>query len=508
MRGAIPIALAGTASALQIPLRLPQLPKKLSWSSGAAHVDVDSLPQIESKALQDTIEIANLQKRAERLYDVAKLSEPEYNHPTRVIGSRGHLGTLEYIKSVLATLGDYYNVTEQVFPAVTGTVREARLVIGTDVPSATAFSLSPPTKNKQPVYGDLILVHGSGCKSSDYPQNATNNIVIVLRGECSFGAKSELAGRAGAVAAVVVNNEEGDLHGTLGEPNEHHVATFGLSKELGDKYLDQLKEGKSLDSIAYMDSDVNTIMTTNIIAQTTHGDPNNCVAVGGHSDGVEEGPGINDDGSGSLSVLEIAVQLSSFRVNNCVRLAWWAGEEEGLLGSNYYVQSLSEEENKKIRLFGDYDMMASPNFAYQVYNATDDENPAGSQLLRDLYIDWYTEQGLNHTLIPFDGRSDYDGFIRAGIPAGGIATGAEGIKTAEEEAMFGGKKGEWYDPNYHQIGDDLTNLNHTAWEVNTRLIAHSVGTFAASFEGFPERTTEPRATKAKPTKYRGHKLIM
>ncbi len=89
MRGAIPIALAGTASALQIPLQLPQLPKKLQWSSGAAHVDVDSLPQIESQALQDTIEIANLKKRAERLYDIAKLSESEYNHPTRVIGSRG-----------------------------------------------------------------------------------------------------------------------------------------------------------------------------------------------------------------------------------------------------------------------------------------------------------------------------------------------------------------------------------------------------------------------------------
>jgi len=74
--------------------------------------------------------------------------------------------------------------------------------------------------------------------------------------------------------------------------------------------------------------------------------------------------------------------------------------------------------------------------------------------------------------------------------------------------MFGGEQGDWYDPNYHQIGDDLTNLNHTAWEVNTRLIAHSVGTFAASFEGFPKRTTEFRATKVKPTKYRGHKLIM
>jgi aminopeptidase Y len=191
--------------------------------------------------------------------------------------------------------------------------------------------------------------------------------------------------------------------------------------------------------------------------------------LGGHSDSVTEGPGINDDGSGSISVLEVAVQLTKYRVNNCVRFAWWAAEEEGLLGSDHYVSVLSEEENRKIRLFMDYDMMASPNFAYQIYNATNAANPKGSEELRNLYVDWYEDQGLNYTFIPFDGRSDYDGFIRGGIPAGGIATGAEGVKTEREVEMFGGEAGVWYDKNYHQIGDDLTNLNYTAWEVNTKV---------------------------------------
>lgn len=71
--------------------------------------------------------------------------------------------------------------------------------------------------------------------------------------------------------------------------------------------------------------------------------------------------------------------------------------------------------------------------------------------------------------VPFDGRSDYDGFIRHGIPAGGIATGAEGVKTKEEAVMFGGRAGAWFDPCYHQLCDDLSNLNHTAWEVNTKV---------------------------------------
>ena len=84
------------------------------------------------------------------------------------------------------------------------------------------------------------------------------------------------------------------------------------------------------------------------------------------------------------------------------------------------------------------------------------------------------------------------------ILAGGIATNAEGIKTAEEEAIFDSKKGDQYDLNYYQISDDLTNLNYTAQEVNTYLIAYSIGTFTASFKGFLERITEIRTIKAKP----------
>jgi len=91
-------------------------------------------------------------------------------------------------------------------------------------------------------------------------------------------------------------------------------------------------------------------------------------------------------------------------------------------------------------------MLASPNYAYQIYNANNKDNPAGSEEIRDFYIAWYTNAKLNYTLIDFDGRSDYDAFIKHGIPGGGIATGAEGEKTEQEAEMFGGKAGDWYDP--------------------------------------------------------------
>ncbi|OIW30705.1 aminopeptidase Y [Coniochaeta ligniaria NRRL 30616] len=421
----------------------------------------------------------------------------------------GHWATLSYIYAALAELGDYYTLSNQSFPAVSGNVWESRLVLGNDLPkSASPMGLTPATKNKQPVYGDLVLVENEGCSADDYPKAVEGNVAFILRGECSFGAKSELAGKAGAVAAIVYNYEKGDVHGTLGSPSPHHVATFGLSLEDAKPVVKKLKAGTTVDAIAFIDADVESILTTNIIAQTVGGDQDNCVMLGGHSDSVAEGPGINDDGSGSLTVLEVATQLTKFSVNNCVRFAWWAGEEEGLLGSDYYVSTLSSEENRKIRLFMDYDMMGSPNFAYQVYNASNDANPAGSQELRDLYVEWYKAHDLNYTFIPFDGRSDYDGFIRNGIPGGGIATGAEGVKTDEEATMFGGKAGDWYDPCYHQLCDDVSNVNLTAWEVNTKLVAHSVATFAVSFKGFPERTDVAAGAYEKSVKYHGHKLVI
>ncbi|OAA54393.1 aminopeptidase Y precursor [Cordyceps fumosorosea ARSEF 2679] len=463
---------------------------------------------VDSQKLQDLVSIDNLSKRADELYQIAKLSEPDFNRPTRVIGSKGHEGTLKYIIDTLHSLGKYYNVSTQTFPIVTSTVFESQLVVGDSVyTDAKPFSRTPATKDREPVHGPLVLVAHNGCEAGDYPTAAADGIVLVQRGECAFGHKSELAGRAGAKAAIIYNTDDEDVSGTLGDPEPHQVATLGLTHTRGAALADRLRDGERIDAIAYVDAAVETIHTRNVVAQTVGGDPDNCVVLGGHSDSVDAGPGINDDGSGSLALLEVAVQLSGFAVRNCVRFAWWSAEEEGLVGSTFYATSLSPAENQKVRVFVDLDMLASPNYAYQVYNATNAANPEGSEQLRDLAVDWYTSQGLNHTFSEFDGRSDYVGFIDNGIPAGGWSTGAEGIKTEAEVALFGGVAGEWYDKNYHQIGDDVSNLNLEAWQVNTKLIAHTVATYARSFEGFPKRkqvaSTAAENGAASRFKYRG-----
>jgi len=488
------------ASAIQQPL---------SDTDRQTPLTSDSKQLVSSTALESHITKNNLLERAKHLFEIAKLGAEEYNHPTRVIGSKGHIATIDYIYSTLADLGDYYEISNQTFNAVVGNVFESRLLIDDVEPeSALPMSLTPPTKNKDAVFGPLVLVENDGCKESDYPSDTKGGIALIERGNCGFGDKSALAGKAGAVAAIVYNNEKGQVFGTLGSPSEDHVATFGISREEAKPLIKKLKQGKNIPSSAYIDGIVQNALTTNIIAQTKGGDQNNCVMLGGHSDSVSEGPGINDDGSGSLTLLEIATHLINYNVNNCVRFAWWAGEEEGLLGSDYYVSQLSEEENLKIRLFMDYDMLASPNYAYQVYNATNAVNPVGSEELRDLYIKYYENHGQNYTFIPFDGRSDYDAFIKHGIPGGGIATGAEGIKTMEEEKMFGGRNGDWYDPCYHQLCDTVDNLALDAWVLNTKLVSHSVATYAVSFKGFPERTGVKADSIQEPSLYHGHKLVM
>ena len=186
----------------------------------------------------------------------------------------------------------------------------------------------------------------------------------------------------------------------IGTIKKGQVATLGVTYEQGIKWAQALEEGATFNATAWVDSYVKNAKTLNIIAQTTAGDPENVVMLGAHSDSVAAGPGINDDGSGSISLLEVATALTNYTVNNQVRFAWWAAEEEGLLGSDYYVSQLTPEENSKIRVFMDYDMMASPNFAYQVYDANNEVNPPGSGELKQLYIDYYNSQGVNHTSFP------------------------------------------------------------------------------------------------------------
>jgi aminopeptidase Y len=224
--------------------------------------------------------------------------------------------------------------------------------------------------------------------------------------------------------------------------------------------------------------------THNVLAETPRGDLNNVIMAGAHLDSVNEGPGIQDNGSGSAALLETALQMAKVKPRNEVRFAWWGAEESGLVGSIYYVNNLSQGEIDDITLYLNFDMIGSPNYVFFIYDGDDSDGegagpgPEGSAQIEALFESFYAQVSEPFKGTDFSGRSDYGPFIAVGIPAGGLFTGAEGIKTAEEAAIWGGTAGDQYDPCYHLACDTFANISLEALDVNSDAVAYSVLQYA------------------------------
>jgi Zn-dependent M28 family amino/carboxypeptidase len=256
-----------------------------------------------------------------------------------------------------------------------------------------------------------------------------------------------------------------------------------------------------------------TRTTYNVIADAPWGDPNRTVVVSAHNDSVAAGPGINDDGSGISMDLELARNLGIHgrTPTNHVRFLWVGAEEEGLLGSAFYVQSLTAAQRLKIIAMLDFDMVASPNYARQVYDGdgstfgSDVSGAGGSGFIESLFNDFFASRNQATEPIPFDRRSDYVAFTNAGIPAGGIFTGAEKIKTPEEQALFGGTAGQLLDPCYHQACDTVNNLNLKALGEMKDAAADTVYQLAliqGPDPGRPSRQAQGAAEQGVPRRHR------
>jgi Zn-dependent M28 family amino/carboxypeptidase len=157
---------------------------------------------------------------------------------------------------------------------------------------------------------------------------------------------------------------------------------------------------------------------------------------------------------------------------------WYGAEESGLIGSTRYVASLNAAQRDDIMAMLNFDMIGSPNFVRFVYDgdgsATSPAGPPGSAFIEDVFVDYFNSQGLASAPTQFSGRSDYGPFIAIGIPAGGLFTGAEGIKTAGEAAVYGGTAGQPYDPCYHLACDTFANNSNTGLDQMSDAVAHAV----------------------------------
>ena len=424
------------------------------------------------------------------------------NDGTRASGTPGYAASRDYIVGKLEASG--YTPTVQAFD----------FPFFREYTPATMAQISPvPTTYANPgdftsmtysfsgdVTGTVVAVDTdgtpsaastSGCEASDFSGFPSGAIALMQRGTCTFATKALNAQNAGAPAAIVFNRgtdgSTATVAGTLGSPLVE-IPVVGSSHAVG---LDLMNPaGTTVRIVSDTESEIRE--TWNVFAETAGGDAKNVVMAGAHLDSVVVGPGVNDNGSGSAALLEIAEQFTQIQPTNKVRLAWWGAEELGLLGSEHYVSDLAEKHPstlKRIAMYLNFDMIGSPNYVRFVYDGDNSRfpvgpgaaaGPEGSGPIEQLFHDYFGSQDLASEETAFSGRSDYGPFIAEGIPAGGLFTGAEGVKTEEQAAIFGGDAGVAYDVCYHQACDDFGNVNMTAVDEMSDAVAHAILTYAMS----------------------------
>jgi Zn-dependent M28 family amino/carboxypeptidase len=329
----------------------------------------------------------------------------------------------------------------------------------------------------------------SGCEMSDFDGVPEGAIIIVQRGTCSFAQKFFNAEASPAGAMVFINEGQPGRETPLWFNFDGlEIPTFAATVETATALANGVLSGDTGQTARFrIDWRPGTYTTQNVIAETTSGRDDNVVVVGAHLDSVGVGPGIQDNGSGSAAILEIAEQMEKVKPRNQVRFIWFGAEESGLLGSEYYVSQLTDDEIDDIAAMLNFDMISSPNFARFVYDGDLSDSPPppsgapeGSAQIEELFVDYFESQGLASEPTAFSGRSDYGPFIEVGIPAGGLFTGAEGIKTPEQVDLYGGVAGEQYDPCYHLGCDDIDNPSPVALDEMGDAAAHATISLAQS----------------------------
>ncbi len=446
---------------------------------------------------QKLLECVTLEGVREHQAQFQKIADANDTQPypgTRAAGTEGYADSVEYVAGQLRAAG--YRVTLDpfefrfAFPALLQQLTPVNATYETG--AFTNSGSGDVTGNVIPVDINLAPPRAStsGCEAADFAGldfSGPNDIALIQRGTCDFGLKADNAEAAGAEAVIIFNqgntpDREALIVGTLGD-FDVDIPVVGAS----------FADGVALaqpGSTAHVAAVFETSTDVKVLEELPGKNTDNVVMAGAHLDSVTAGPGINDNGSGSAALLETALMIAKVKPENTVRFAWWGAEESGLIGSTAYVEGLSAAERDRIALYLNYDMVGSPNYIFMVYDADESTFPApegvpippGSTAIEDLYESYYTLIGEPYDDTEFSGRSDYQAFIEAGIPSGGLFTGAEVVKTPEQQAIWGGTAGEQFDPCYHEACDTLENVDLHALEVNSDLIAFAQLTFAYSTE--------------------------
>lgn len=464
---------------------------------------VSAATPTDSSALRDAVGTDGIQEHLNEFQAIA-----DANGGTRAAGTPGYDASLAYVQALLEATG-YYEVVVQEF--LFDSFRELAaaeferispdphiFVVSEDF-ITMAYSDTGDVTGTLVATNDIVIPPGeaastsnSGCEATDFvaASETEPQVALIQRGTCDFTVKAANAEAAGYDAVIIFNEgQEGrqeTLAGTLGADDASTIPVIGTSFAIGEELYNQVLNGTVTVRVATTTEILLDVPTANLLAYSLTGRTDRQVVAGAHLDSVPEGPGINDNGSGSAAILEIALQMAALDIEptNQVVFAFWGAEESGLIGSQFFIDSLTKKEQKDIAVNLNFDMVGSPNYVRFVYDgdASDTASLAstGSGVVEDVFLDYFASQGLPAEPTAFDGRSDYDAFISVGIPAGGLFTGAEDIKTEEEAAIYGGTAGVAYDACYHQACDDITNTSTEALDEMSDAAAHATLTFAMS----------------------------
>ncbi|KAK6581870.1 hypothetical protein PZA11_005567 [Diplocarpon coronariae] len=437
-------------------------------------------PLVESKKLRQRITETQLLNGALDLEEIARLRKVD----TRYLGTPGHTGTISYITGLLDEYKDYYTYYLQDVKVPLAT--KAEVLLGGEVLEASPVNLSPARN----VSATIVEAENNGCFESDFPKDTKGKIVIIKTDECESYVKVHLAAKLGAVGVILYRPNLMYIHGhRLGMHEEvagPFVPTVAVSWSTGKMLSKAMKNITASISITTED-----VVTQNIIAETIQGDHDNVLLLSANTDSDQMGTGMSDNGSGVVSLLELAKHLRNYSVKNAVRFCWWTAQTQGLLGSSYYVKTASKSELEKIRFSFNLDTLASLNYAIRVYNgkinSTDPvvRGPEGSeQVALEIQRFFKEEMGVIPSMIDYESLSDNSPFLAANIPAGGITSGGRGKKTQEEYERFRGELNFFYDAGYYWMEreDDYFTLNPTPWLMITEVAAHLTATLARSFE--------------------------
>ncbi|MFD0516495.1 M20/M25/M40 family metallo-hydrolase [Paractinoplanes durhamensis] len=203
----------------------------------------------------------------------------------------------------------------------------------------------------------------------------------------------------------------------------------------------------------------------NVVAEWPYGDAGHVVMAGAHSDSVAAGPGINDDGSGVAALLAnaAAITQSNLRPAKRIRFGFWGAEEQGDVGSSYYVSHLAGGEAAKIDAYLNFDMVG---------NKVENGKAVGWSLyaegqsngLNAPFQSYFAAQGITvNPSLDTDDRSDHAAFKNAGVDV----TGVSSVRSLNELGAC-----------YHKACDNLTDVDQNSMVLASNAIANAVWSLA------------------------------